>query len=47
MTSEWKFDFNTFLSSGLGYVVLEADGAGSFGQGQVRSNGYLSKFCII
>ena len=39
VTSEWKFDFNTFLSSGLGYVVLEADGAGSFGQGQVRSNG--------
>ena len=40
VTSEWKFDFNTFLSSGLGYVVLEADGAGSFGQGQVRTDDF-------
>ena len=36
VTSEWKFDFNTFLSSGLGYIVLEVDGAGSSGRGQVR-----------
>ena len=41
MTSEWKFDFNTFLSSGLGYIVLEVDGAGSFGQGQVRKRLYI------
>ena len=36
VTSQWKLDFNTFLSSGLGYVVLEVDGAGSSGRGQVR-----------
>ena len=38
VTSEWKFDFNTFLSSGLGYIVLEVDGAGSSGRGQVTKN---------
>ena len=40
VTSEWKFDFNTFLSSGLGYIVLEVDGAGSSGRGQVTKKPY-------
>ncbi len=34
MTTDWKLDFNTYMSSALGYVVLEIDGAGSSGQGQ-------------
>lgn len=34
MTSDWKVDFSILMSSGLGYVVLEVDGAGSFGRGQ-------------
>ena len=46
MTSEWKFDFNTYLSSGLGYIVLEVDGAGSSGQGQVRKEPYYSTAVI-
>lgn len=27
-------DFNTFMSSGLSYVVLEVDASGSGGQGE-------------
>ncbi len=33
MTDEWKVDFNTYLVSKLGYVVLEADGSGASGRG--------------
>ncbi len=31
---EWKVDFNTYMSSGLGYIVMEVDGYGSGGQGE-------------
>jgi len=34
VVDEWRLDFNTYLSSGLSFVVLEIDGAGSSGQGQ-------------
>ena len=31
---KWKVDFNTYMSSGLSFVVLEVDGNGSGGQGE-------------
>ena len=33
---KWKIDFNTYMSSGLSYVVLEVDGYGSGGQGEAH-----------
>jgi len=36
VTDEWKMDFNTYLSSGLSYVVLEVDAGGSGGQGEKK-----------
>ena len=28
---KWKVDFNTYMASGLSYVVMEVDGSGSGG----------------
>lgn len=36
VVDEWKVDFNTYLSSGLSYVVLEVDASGSGGQGEKK-----------
>jgi dipeptidyl aminopeptidase/acylaminoacyl peptidase len=33
---EWKMDFNTYMASGLSYLVLEVDGSGSGGQGEEK-----------
>ena len=30
----WKIDFNTYMASGLSFVVMEVDGLGSGGQGE-------------
>ncbi len=40
---EWKMDFNTYMSSGLSYVVLEIDGIGSAGQGQEKIMNVMNK----
>jgi hypothetical protein len=29
---DWKMDFNTYMASGLSYLVLEVDASGSGGQ---------------
>jgi len=34
VVDEWKMDFNTFMASGLSYLVLEVDASGSGGQGE-------------
>ena len=31
---KWKIDFNTYMSSGLSYIVMEVDGYGTGGQGE-------------
>ena len=31
---KWKIDFNTYMASGLSYIVLEVDGYGTGGQGE-------------
>ena len=31
---DWKMDFNTYMASGLRYLVLEVDAGGSGGQGE-------------
>ena len=33
---DWKMDFNTYMASGLSYLVLEIDGSGSGGQGEEK-----------
>jgi dipeptidyl aminopeptidase/acylaminoacyl peptidase len=33
---DWKMDFNTYMASGLSYLVLEVDGSGSGGQGEEK-----------
>ena len=34
VTDQWKVDFNTYMASGLSYIVMEVDGYGSGGQGE-------------
>ena len=34
MIDKWKIDFNTYMASGLSYIVLEVDGYGTGGQGE-------------
>lgn len=34
VTDKWRVDFNTYMSSGLSYIVMEVDGYGSGGQGE-------------
>ena len=35
---KWKIDFNTYMSSGLSYVVMEVDGSGSGGNIKTLKN---------
>ena len=41
---KWKIDFNTYMSSGLSYVVMEVDGSGSGGNVKTLKN---TKFYTI
>ena len=34
VTDKYRVDFNTYLASGLSYIVMEVDGYGSGGQGE-------------
>ena len=34
VTDKWRIDFNTYMASGLSYIVMEVDGYGSGGQGE-------------
>ena len=34
VTDRYRVDFNTYMASGLSYIVMEVDGYGSGGQGE-------------
>lgn len=36
--ADWKVDFNVHMATGLGFVVLEVDGAGAAGRGMAILN---------